>query len=114
MAHVKLDVEHGLTLEQAQGAARYAVDHYLARFGEHGLKLEWLDDTHVKVDAAVRGAQVHGTVTVLAQTLHIEADVPMLLLPFKSVAAAAVERETQRWAAHAKTDDGAPRPASAS
>jgi hypothetical protein len=35
--------------------------------------------------------------------LQIEADVPLLLLPFKSVAAAAIERETQRWAAQART-----------
>ena len=44
---------------------------------------------------------MQASVAILASSLQIEADVPMLLLPFKSVAAAAIERETQRWAAEA-------------
>jgi hypothetical protein len=105
MSHVKLAVDHGLTLEQAQNAARLAVDHYLGRFGERGLSIEWLDHAHLKVDAHVRGAHVRGKVAILASSLQIEADVPMLLLPFKSLATAAIQRETQRWAAQAREGD---------
>jgi hypothetical protein len=103
MSHVKLAVQHGLTLDQAKGAARLAVEHYLGRFGGRGLSIDWLDDTHLKISAAVRGAKVQASVAILASSLQIEADVPLLLLPFKSVAAAAIERETQRWAAQART-----------
>jgi hypothetical protein len=103
MSHVKLAVQHGLTLDQAKAAARLAVEHYLGRFGERGLSIDWLDDAHLTISAAVRGAKVRASVAILASSLQIEADVPMLLLPFKSVAAAAIERETQRWAAEART-----------
>jgi hypothetical protein len=34
--------------------------------------------------------------------------VPLLLLPFKSVAVAAIERETQRWAAAVRADQQLP------
>jgi hypothetical protein len=102
MSHVKLAVDHGLTLEQAQNAARLAVDHYLERYGERGLSIAWLDDTHLKIDAALRGKHIRGTVAILASSLQFEADVPMLLLPFKPLATAAIERETQRWAAQAR------------
>ena len=103
MSHVKLAVEHGLTLEQAQSAVRLAVDHYLRRFGERGLAIDWLDDTHLRIVAAVRGTKVRASVAILASSLQIEADVPLLLLPFKSIATAAIERETQRWAAEARS-----------
>jgi hypothetical protein len=108
MSHVKLAVQHGLTLDQAKAAARLAVEHYLGRFGERGLSIDWLDDTHLTISAAVRGAKVRASVAILASSLQIEADVPMLLLPFKSVAAAAIERETQRWAAEARTGKQVP------
>jgi hypothetical protein len=108
MPHVKLDVDHALALEQAKQAAKLAVDHYAAKFADRGLQITWVDDTHLNLDVTVRGSKVHGSVVILPSTLHIEADVPLLLLPFKSLAASAIEREAARWGALARTGSAEP------
>jgi hypothetical protein len=108
MPHVKLDVDHALALDQAKHAAKLAVDHYASKFADRGLQISWIDDSHLNLDVTVRGSQVHGSVAILPSTLHIEADVPLLLLPFKSIAASAIEREAARWGALAGTGSAEP------
>jgi hypothetical protein len=98
MAHTTLAVEHGLDLERAQRAARLAADHYLTRFGAKGLQIRWQSDTHAEIEAKLRGSGVRASVEILADTLQISANVPLLLLPFKAVASAAIAREVRHWA----------------
>lgn len=103
MAQTTLDVQHGLDLPQAQRVARLAADHYLARFGDKGLQIRWQSDARAEIEAKLRGATVRASVDILPDKLQIAANVPMLLLPFKAVASAAIAREVQHWAKQAQT-----------
>jgi putative polyhydroxyalkanoate system protein len=107
MANLTLDVEHGLDQQQAKAAAKLALAHYLERYGSRGLRATWSSDTRVDVEVEVRGAHLRGFIDVLPSKLQVTADVPFLLRPFKGVATAAIERETQRWAAQVKQNPAA-------
>ena len=105
MAQTTLNVQHGLDLAQAQRAARMAADHYLARFADKGLQIHWQSETHAEIEAKLRGAKVRASVDILPDKLQIAANVPMLLLPFKAAASAAIAREVQHWAKQAQAGE---------
>jgi hypothetical protein len=102
MANITLDIPHDLDLPRAKQAAQLALDHYLSRYGTRGLQASWASDTRVKVELDVRGAHLQGFIDILPTKLQITAGVPLLLHPFKSVAVAAIERETKRWVEEVK------------
>jgi hypothetical protein len=98
MAQTRLAIKHGLDLPRAQEVARRAAEHYLARFADRGLQIAWKSDTHAEIEARLKGAKVRASVDISPQELAISAQVPLLLLPFKAVANAAIEREIRHWA----------------
>lgn len=97
MSQMTHDITHGLTLEQATRAAHAALDEYLERFAQRGLTGQWVSDTRAELAFAQAGMNVKATVDVLPDKLRVEADIPLLLRPFKAQALAAVDREAQKW-----------------
>jgi hypothetical protein len=91
------EIRHGLTLEQATRAAHLALDEYLSRFAERGLSGQWSTDTRAELAFATAGVHLNAVVDVTPDVLRVEAQVPLMLRPFKAKAIAAVDREAQKW-----------------
>jgi hypothetical protein len=102
MSQITHEIRHGLPQADAKRVAQRAMDTYLSRYAERGMTATWSTDTRAEIKLAVRGVHVEAAVDVLPEVLRVEASVPLLLRPFKSVAIAAVEREAQKWIAEAK------------
>lgn len=105
MSQLIHDIAHGLTLEQATRAAHLALDEYLVRFAQRGLSGQWTSETRAELAFAQAGMNVKASVDVLADKLRVEADVPLMLRPFKAQAIAAVEREARKWIDKVKADN---------
>jgi hypothetical protein len=102
MSQLSLEIQHGLDAGRAKQVADLALAHYLERFGARGLQANWVSESRLLVELAVRGVHLRGTVDVLPLKLQLSADVPLVLRPFKAMATAAIEREVQRWIAQVK------------
>jgi hypothetical protein len=97
MAHITHEIRHGLTLDQAKQAAQLALAEYTQRFANKGLKARWTSDARAEVEFSAKGANVQAVVDVLPDVLKVDAKVPFVFVPFKSMAVKAVETEAQRW-----------------
>jgi hypothetical protein len=97
MAHITHEIHHGLPLEQAKQAAQLALADYLRRYGERGLAARWISDTRAEIEFAAKGAKVQAVVDVLPDVLKVDATIPFILKPFKSMAVSAVDKEAQRF-----------------
>ena len=104
MSHITHEIRHGLTLEQAKKLAHSALDDYLARYGDRGLSARWSSDTRAELQVAVRGVHLEATVDVEADTLKVDAKVPLVLRAFKGAAITAIEREVGKWIDKAKAE----------
>lgn len=104
MSPIVHEIRHGLTLEQAKRAAHRALEEYLARYSTRGLTANWSSDARAELALSTKGLQCQAVVDVLDEVLRVEATVPMVLLPLKSIAVATAEREAQRWIAKAKAE----------
>ncbi|HET6338367.1 MAG TPA: polyhydroxyalkanoic acid system family protein [Polyangiales bacterium] len=97
MAHVKHDIRHGLSVDQAKKAAQLALQDYSKRFAEKGLRAHWTSDTRAEVEFTAKGTKVQAIVDVLPDVLRVDAQVPFVFVPFKGMAVKAVETEAQKW-----------------
>jgi hypothetical protein len=97
MAHVKHDIHHGLSVDQAKQAAQLALQEYSKRFANKGLQARWTSDTRAEVEFTAKGTRVQAIVEVLPDVLRVDAQVPFVFVPFKGMAVKAVETEAQKW-----------------
>ena len=104
MSHITHEIRHGLTLDQAKTLARTALDDYLARYGSRGLSARWSSETRAELQVAVRGVHLEATVDVEADTVRVDAKVPLVLRAFKGVAVTAIEHEAKKWIDKAKAE----------
>ncbi|MET0385644.1 MAG: polyhydroxyalkanoic acid system family protein [Polyangiales bacterium] len=107
MSQITHEIRHGLTLEQAKRAAHRALDEYIARYKTRGFTASWATDTRAELKFAAKGLEVDAVVDVLDDVLRVEANVPLVLRPLKSIAIATAEREAQRWITKAKAETAA-------
>jgi hypothetical protein len=91
------EIPHGLTLEQATRAAHLALDEYLGKYAARGLEGRWSNKTRAELSFASAGVSVQAVVDVLPNVLRVEANIPLMLRPFKAKAIAAIEREARKW-----------------
>lgn len=97
MAHIKHEIRHGLTLDQAKRAAQLALDEYSQRYASKGLRARWTSDARAEVEFSAKGATVQAVVDVLPDVLRVDAKVPFVFVPFKAMAMKAVDTEAARW-----------------
>jgi hypothetical protein len=97
MAHVKHDIRHGLSVEKAKQAATLALQEYQQRYADKGLNARWTSDTRAEVEFTAKGTKVQAVVDVLPDVLRVDAQIPFVFVPFKSMAIKAVETEAQKW-----------------
>lgn len=97
MAQITHEIRHGLSIDQAKQAAKLALADYQRRYADKGLDARWISDVRAEIEFSAKGAKVQAVVDVLPDVLKVDAKVPFVLRPFKSVAVNAVEQEAQKW-----------------
>lgn len=97
MAHIKHDIHHGLSVDQAKQAAQLALQAYTQRYADKGLSARWTSDTRAEIEFTAKGTKVQAIVDVLPDVLRVDAQVPFVFVPFKGMAVKAVETEAQKW-----------------
>jgi hypothetical protein len=97
MAHIKHDIHHGLSVDQAKQAAQLALQEYTQRYADKGLNVRWTSDTRAEIEFTIKGTNVQALVDVLPEVLRVDAQVPFVFVPFKGLAVKAVETEAQKW-----------------
>lgn len=99
------DIKHGLEQQKAQEVAQKAVQSYAERFAQFDFQHNWVDDSKVNLSFAVMGKRLEGSLSVLADVLRFEMEVPFMMRVFSKKAVEIVEKETQAWIAKAKSGE---------
>lgn len=105
------DIKHGLEQQKAQEVAKRAVESYAKRFAQFSFEHTWVDDSRVNLSFAVMGKRLEGSLSVLADVLRFEMEVPLLMRVFSKKAVEIIEKETQAWIERAKSGELGSEPA---
>lgn len=96
------DIPHDLDFDLAKLAAEKAAEAYGKRFAEYDYKATWVSNNRVELGFTVVGKRLEGAMTVKADRLELELDVPFMLRPFRGKAIEIIEKEAREWIAKAK------------
>ena len=102
---MKHEIPHDLEMDMAKTVARKAVESYEERFASYGLVSNWTSDTNVDLTFNVKGKKLNGSLTVRANKLVFELDVPFVFRVFTGQATKIIDRETRAWIDKAKAGE---------
>lgn len=90
-------IPHDLDLELAKKAARKAVEAYGEQFKDYAFSADWKGDSKVDIGFTVTGRRLEGSLSVLADKMLLELQVPFIFRVFSGRAIAIIEREANVW-----------------
>ena len=102
MKHV---IQHDLDEPLAKRVVDSAFAAYAARYPAYKPSLAWRSDRRADVGFDVKGVKLSGSMTLGANEIDLELDVPFLLRPFQNKALEVIEREVRLWVAKAQAGE---------
>ena len=96
------DIPHDLSFDLAKLAAEKAAEAYGKRFAEYDYRYKWVSNDRVELGFTVVGKRLEGAMTVKADRLQLEMEVPLMMRPFRGKALEIIEKEAREWMAKAK------------
>lgn len=102
---MKHSVSHDLGKERAKQVMESAWASYSSKFQKYSPTMQWLSDDHAKIGFVAKGISLDGKITLLADSIDLELDVPFLLRPFQKMAVGVIEGEIKEWIAKSKNGE---------
>jgi hypothetical protein len=96
------DIPHDLDFDLAKLAAQKAAEAYGKRFAEYDYKATWVREDRVELGFTVVGRRLEGSMTIKADRLELELEVPLMMRPFRGKAIEIIEKEARTWLDKAK------------
>lgn len=94
---MKHDIPHDLDKDLARKAAQKAVEAYGERFKDYKYTSNWVHDDKVDIGFTVTGRRLEGSLTVEANKMVFELEVPFIFRVFSGKAIDIVDREANKW-----------------
>jgi len=102
---MKHSIPHDLGFDLAKKATEKAFDGYRARFADFEPTSTWISNERAEVAFKAKGVRLAGAVTVRANAIDLELDVPFLFKPFQGKAMSVIEGQIQEWVGRAKAGE---------
>ena len=100
--YMKHSVSHDLGKEQAKQVMEAAWNSYSTKFGKYTPSIKWVADDRAQIGFVAKGMSLDGTISLQANSIDLELDVPFLLKPFQKMAVGVIEGEIKEWITKAK------------
>jgi hypothetical protein len=95
-------IKHDLSIPLAKQATEKAFEVYKARFAEYNPTFRWATDNKADISFNAKGITLKGSMTVVANQIELELDVPFLFKIFQGKAVDIIDAEVKVWIEKAK------------
>lgn len=94
---MKHSVRHDLGQQRARKVAESAFASYREKFAKYEPKATWVSEHRAEISFVIKGFTLKGSMEVLADSIDMDLEVPLLLRPFRGTALGYIEAEINEW-----------------